>query len=570
MEGREEGCLIFEEELSAERTIIRDKAEDSNQLMSQSNPPKQLLNIVIEPVGNSATSSLVSLDEWLNAIIKPESDASAGSNVQLKRPAAKIRKVPGMLRDIESNEDCYDPMVVSIGPYHHGKPQLQEIENLKTKLTKQFVADISGEPIHALYDKVKEVAMEARGYYDCREMEADGEDMAKFTRMMFLDGCFILQYIYLMIDEGRRTKIGMKNHLVAFVQRDLFLLENQLPYIVLEALMSMRFEDGDEGKAMIDKFIKQTQSLPPPQTSIFNRNFQFRSSSSSSSKSKQKASAKSSPGQAPPKSPGGTKAAADLTDRRGGSAEPGEAPKSSDTKVVADTQAEPRQQVHVHLLDIRRKSFVSVPERLNAERGKNSKSESEKSKARTHEWYSYRSAKELKTVGIRFKASESVSFSDVHFASRFLLSGELKLPPLTVDDSTKSLLLNMVAFEMSPDGPDDFCVTSYICLMDSLLDHVEDVIELRNRDILMNYLGSDQQVADLFNDISKNLVPHPHVYHEVKYRIEEHYKNRVKIWMADWLHTHFSSPWTVLAFVGAIFAIILSLIQTYLAANPPK
>nr|XP_015898114.2 UPF0481 protein At3g47200-like [Ziziphus jujuba var. spinosa] len=358
----------------------------------------------------------------------------------------------------------------------------------------------------------------------------------------------------------------MKNHLVAFVQRDLFLLENQLPYIVLEALMSMRFKGGDDGKATIDNFIKQTQSLPPKPKLFFYRNFQFTRSSSSSSRSKPKTPAKSGTGPAP-KAPGDTKAAADRTDGRGGSAEPGEASKSGDIKAAADTQAEPSQQVHVHLLDILRKSFVSVPDAAGR---KNGKSDSAKYKARTHEWYSYRSAKELKTVGIRFKASESGSFSDVHFSSRFLLSGELTLPPLTVDDSTKSLLLNMVAFEMSPDGPDGFCVTSYICLMDSLLDQVEDVVELRNRDILMNYIGSDQQVADLFNDISKNLVSHPHVYNEVKYRIEEHYKNRVKIWVADWLHTHFSSPWTVLAFVGAIFAIILSLIQTYLAANPPK
>ncbi|KAJ0079624.1 hypothetical protein Patl1_22872 [Pistacia atlantica] len=112
-------------------------------------------------------------------------------------------------------------------------------------------------------------------------------------------------------------------------------------------------------------------------------------------------------------------------------------------------------------------------------------------------------------------------------------------------------------------GPDDFGVSSDICLMDSLIDHAEDVMELRKKGILLNFLGSDQQVADLFNEIADNLVSHQHAYAVVKDKIEKQYKNRLKIWLAEWLHTHFTSPWTVLAFIGAILALELSVTQTY-------
>lgn len=173
-------------------------------------------------------------------------------------------------------------------------------------------------------------------------------------------------------------------------------------------------------------------------------------------------------------------------------------------------------------------------------------------------------------MGIRFKARKSGKINEVTFASCFSLSKELTLYPLTIHNNTKPILLNLVAFEMSPHGPDDFSVTSYICFMDSLVDNFEDVIELRSSDILMNYLGSDQQVANMFNDISKGLFPHPNAYYDVKSKIQKHYKNKVKIWMADWLHTHFSSPWTVLTFLVAISTISLSVTQTYFAANPPK
>ncbi len=43
--------------------------------------------------------------------------------------------------------------------------------------------------------------------------------------------------------------------------------------------------------------------------------------------------------------------------------------------------------------------------------------------------------------------------------------------------------------------------------MDSLIDLAEDVMVLRSKGILLNFLGSDQEVANLFNAIAKILVP---------------------------------------------------------------
>ncbi|XP_028074335.1 uncharacterized protein LOC114276716 [Camellia sinensis] len=106
---------------------------------------------------------------------------------------------------------------------------------------------------------------------------------------------------------------------------------------------------------------------------------------------------------------------------------------------------------------------------------------------------------------------------------------------------------------------------------------VRDVKVLRSKGILLNFFGSDQQVADIFNEIATELVPSPHAYVEVKTRIEKHHRNSMKIWMAEWHHTYFRSPRTFIAIAAAILAITLSVFQTILAsiqtkltAHPPK
>ena len=58
-----------------------------------------------------------------------------------------------MLREIKSNEKCYDPLVISFGPYHHVSPGLQLVEKHKIPMTLQYVKD-SGKGIDVLYNKI--------------------------------------------------------------------------------------------------------------------------------------------------------------------------------------------------------------------------------------------------------------------------------------------------------------------------------------------------------------------------------------------------------------------------------
>ncbi|KAL5546494.1 hypothetical protein UlMin_006181 [Ulmus minor] len=183
---------------------------------------------------------------------------------------------------------------------------------------------------------------------------------------------------------------------------------------------------------------------------------------------------------------------------------------------------------------------------------------------------SFRNVQELKAAGIKLKPSENWSLREIDFTS-LCFKGWLKLPPLVVDDSTEPKLLNMIAYEMCPDNfRTDYEVSSYVSFLDSLIDHSNDVKELRSAKILYNLLGSDEEVAGLFNEIATDLVTCPSFYRTVIENIQRHYDNRVMTWMAEAYNTHFSSPLVILAFLGALIALALTFVQTWLAFNPPS
>ena len=95
---------------------------------------------------------------------------------------------------------------------------------------------------------------------------------------------------------------------------------------------------------------------------------------------------------------------------------------------------------------------------------------------------------------------------------------------------------------MCPNFNNDYGVTSYISFLDSLIDEANDVKEIRKAGIIYNLLGSDDEVTQLFNEIGTDLVPNNKIYSDVRSRIQKYYKNKVKNWISQAIHDHFSSP----------------------------
>ncbi|KAM3738683.1 hypothetical protein ACB098_09G149100 [Castanea mollissima] len=405
----------------------------------------------------------------------------AQAKVQLGTTST-IREVL-MLRGHKHFRKYCEPRVVSLGPIHHGKPAYQPTEEFKLMLAKKFIGK-TGRTVKELYGIIEENIKELRGYYDEKVTQKySDEDLAW---MLFVDGCATLHFIDSIVNNTFQD-VNIKNDQVAFVQQDLFLLENQLPYQLLDYLMKNIKEEGNSKKE--EELRKSIQNFINKQSMLADR-----------------------------------------------------------TEFQIPQKA-------IHLLNLLRKRLLGL-DGVKEESAQNKDTGKE-------EWQSFRNVLELREVGIHLKSSPSSCLREIKFTKKWnFYPGILQLPLITVDDSTGPKFFNLIAYEMCPDFENGFGITSYISFLDSLIDESKDVIELRQAGILRNLLGSDQEVALVFNEIGTDLVPNPEIYKEVRVQIQKYFEKKSMTWISQVLHTHFSSPWTVIAFLAAFFVLGLTVVQT--------
>ncbi|CAK9185898.1 unnamed protein product [Ilex paraguariensis] len=190
-------------------------------------------------------------DKWIISVMEDGGRKSEANPFEQK----KLQKVIPELRNNKEFEGCYDPKIVSFGPYHHGKPELQEAEKLKAAVAFDFI-NHSGMDPQEFYKKIVDFVVIIRDCY--LPGSTDAYDDVAFARMMFLDGCFLLGFIDNYMNRGMSVVTMLGNTLgsgrLGMFFGDFILLENQLPFLVIQALMSIRYRD-DEGEKMIDNFL---------------------------------------------------------------------------------------------------------------------------------------------------------------------------------------------------------------------------------------------------------------------------------------------------------------------------
>lgn len=151
-----------------------------------------------------------------------------------------IFRVPDVLRD--DNERVYVPRLISVGPLHRGS-KLQTMEGIKLWY------------LHCLLqrDQTRNTGLEhlveaIRGMeQDCRDSYEEQIDMNSddFVEMLVVDGCFIIELFRKfsqMVPTDHEDPVFSKSWMHTTLINDLLLLENQLPWRVLDRLFDLTRE----------------------------------------------------------------------------------------------------------------------------------------------------------------------------------------------------------------------------------------------------------------------------------------------------------------------------------------
>ncbi|XP_021835110.2 UPF0481 protein At3g47200-like [Spinacia oleracea] len=153
-----------------------------------------------------------------------------------------IYRVPRTLRNV--NLSAYKPWLISIGPLHYGTKSLQGLQEQKLRYLQNFLRRNEEKTLKDYLKAIKEWEIDARECY----IENITLSSDEFVEMMLLDSCFIIEFFlnwyWETLDEDDR--IFGKPSLEHVIRRDLLLVENQLPFFVLENLYDLVFEDDDE------------------------------------------------------------------------------------------------------------------------------------------------------------------------------------------------------------------------------------------------------------------------------------------------------------------------------------
>ena len=161
-------------------------------------------------------------------------------------PQCRIQKVPYHIR--KWNEEACTPQFISIGPFHRENKRLKSMEEHKERYFKSFIQR-SRINLEDVVSTIRELEESIRGcYLETIELKSD-----EFVKMILVDACFILELFIRSSSESSTSDdpIILKPMSIT-IMHDLLLLENQLPFFVIEKLYHLAIPSLTNHQALID------------------------------------------------------------------------------------------------------------------------------------------------------------------------------------------------------------------------------------------------------------------------------------------------------------------------------
>ncbi|XP_031273361.1 UPF0481 protein At3g47200-like [Pistacia vera] len=146
-----------------------------------------------------------------------------------------IFRVPQCI--LEVKEGAYTPKLISIGPFHHGKEELAEIEKQQPRYVESFLKRITMIKMEEISAFVKNKEQCIRNFYAETFMVPRDE----FVKMILDDATFIVELLWRYHKGDTSDLLRNIPAVHNALKFDLQLLENQLPYFVLKKVYKLAF-----------------------------------------------------------------------------------------------------------------------------------------------------------------------------------------------------------------------------------------------------------------------------------------------------------------------------------------
>ena len=472
-----------------------------------------------------------------------------------------IHRVPRKLRKV--NESAYTPQLISIGPYHHGSPDLHAMESRKQKYYAEFCKRVNKDEAD-LKSFIQIFIRKIRNSYEEETIKSPGTtqglDEEVFEEMVLRDACFIVELLLRNYDEEARKKdyILHTPWLRKAIKLDLILLENQLPFFALKELYN---------------HVIRPWPLFPTQEPKCNDVSTSSADTTSSNDNPPVLSCNCVLGPA-----SFTCCSLPKFDKREAQTKNPTSGENSNSHIhplvelssfffeehflMTDSAS------RVNLNDIKDiKHFTDLLRQFWLPREIMSDKKTFHGDIAEHK-YLYTATK-LDTAGVTFApARKERSATDLKIFKKPVLKFVpaincmlLKIPELKIEDDTECLLRNVMALEQCAYPAEDY-ICGYVALMDQLINTRDDVDFLVEKKILTNLLGSSKEAAKLFNGLCCQIPRDKSYYARFYNELNAFYENRWNVTRATLKKVYFKDLWTGSSTVVGLFVLLFTISAT--------
>ncbi|XP_047340845.1 UPF0481 protein At3g47200-like [Impatiens glandulifera] len=419
-----------------------------------------------------------------------------------------IFRVPEALR--YGNEEFYEPKVIAIGPYHRGKPGLAFMEEQKIRYLQNILQRTGSQSVDCL---VRAVMPHEETVRKCYAESISYLSSDELVQILVLDGCFIIEVFirFQMMGSGiidDNDPVMNSFVLLTTLWKDMLLMENQIPFFILEILFNTMHHDlsiGNELKrqTLVFFYRRLTQYSWDPRdiNQLLSKNLFIIDES------------------------------------------------FIDESITQDIEQLLTKNV-CHLLDIIHKAICF---RFKESSPTASQSQIEREFVK--------SATKLKEANVRLKSSlssEKRSIFDITFKD-----GELKIPNLGIDGASEIEIRNLIAFELCQRNHMPRFLCDYVLFMDHLIASSDDVDLLTHCRIFNNKIIDSNFVDNMFGNLTSNIIASDnYTYYKISEDLNEYCERPWNKWSANLKQKYFNTPWAIISVIAALVLLGLTITQT--------